>query len=505
MRRRGSKVKKNTDAVLVVGLIFVFAVLFYIIYNAGRLQGEEQERFLPTGAKTSTSTSLEAKKVVRKSVIAGSWYPGVKSELESALDGYLSKAKVNPVSNLHALIEPHAGYVYSAPVAAYGYKMLEGKQYDTVIIMGPDHHVGFSGAWIPKVTHFETPLGLVELSPKATELRKNSLFTDIPESQDQEHSVEIQIPFLQRTLKPGFRIIPIVVGRADAKDLASALKPLIDDRTLIVASSDLSHYYSYEKAESLDRKCTANAPELNIEGMSGCEACGITPILTLMNIARDFNWTGQLLDYKNSGDTAGDKKSVVGYMSVAYFEGVDRKEQEFLLSLARRTLNEYYENGTAARVDESTLTPRLKKVQGCFVTLNKNNELRGCIGHIIPQKPLYECVIENALSAALQDPRFEPVKKEELKDIGIDISVLTVPKKLDYSDAKDLLGKLTPMQDGVVLKYGLGGATYLPQVWEQLPDKADFLSSLCRKSGNPADCYTKKPEISLYQAQVFKE
>ncbi|MCX6695393.1 MAG: AmmeMemoRadiSam system protein B [Candidatus Altiarchaeota archaeon] len=497
--RRTKRPKKNTDAVLVVGLAFVVIVLVYVMLNAGRINA--------AGVSTTSTTLIEVKeRVVRESVIAGSWYPKDKSELEAMLDGFLSNAEVNPVSSLHALIVPHAGYVYSGPVAAYGYKLLEGKQYDTVVILGPDHHVGFNGAWIPKVTHFETPLGLVEVSPKAGELRKKSIFTDIPDSEDKEHSVEIQLPFLQKTLKPGFKIVPIVVGNVDGKELADALKPLLDDRTLVIVSSDLSHYHSYNEANGLDAKCTKNAPEVNIEGMSGCEACGITPIKTLLYIAREYNWTGQLLDYRNSGDTAGDKSSVVGYMSVAYFEGVSDVEQEFLLKLARRTLNEYYANGSMSQaVYESELTPRLKKTQGCFVTLNKNGNLRGCIGHILPQKTLYECIIENALNAALYDSRFKPVEKNELSEIEIDVSVLTVPKKLEYSGTQDLLDKLTPMQDGVVLKYGWGGATYLPQVWEQLPDKNEFLSSLCVKSGNQADCYTKNPEISLYQAQVFKE
>ena len=497
MAKRKKK-KRNTDAVLIAGIVFIVLVMVYLILNVGRMNA------VGDSASTSTTT-LDKKTVVRKSVISGSWYPKDKDELSRMLDQYLSNAKVEPVSNLHAVIAPHAGYVYSGPVAAYAFKLLEGKQYDTVIIMGPDHHIGFEGAWIPKVTHFETPLGLVEVSPKIDELRRSGVFVDLPEAQDQEHSVEIQLPFLQKTLRPGYKIIPIVVGRADPRELARALEPLVDDRTLIIASSDLSHYFPYDEAVRKDAYCTTNAPEVSIEGMGECEACGIIPIQALLYIARDQNWTGRLLDYRNSGDTAGDKSRVVGYMSVAYFEGADSREQEFLLKLARRTLDSYYENGTEAWVNESELTPRLRKVQGCFVTLNENNQLRGCIGHILPQKPLYECVMENALSAALRDPRFQPVSKEEIKYIEIDISVLTVPKKLGYKDASDLLEKLTPLQDGVILKYGWNSATYLPQVWEQIPDKEEFLSSLCVKAGSPSDCWKNNLEISLYQAQVFKE
>ena len=182
------------------------------------------------------------------------------------------------------------------------------------------------------------------------------------------------------------------------------------------------------------------------------------------------------------------------------------EEQEFLLKLARDTLENYLGRKTLPEVNEEGITPMLKRVQGCFVTLNKNGNLRGCIGHILPQVPLYKCVIQNAISAALYDTRFPPVGYDELKDIHIEISVLSVPERLDFSSPDDLLDRLRPGIDGVVIRYHGKTSTYLPQVWEMLPQKEEFLSRLCLKQGSPPDCWKSRDVIvETYQAFVFGE
>jgi AmmeMemoRadiSam system protein A len=187
-------------------------------------------------------------------------------------------------------------------------------------------------------------------------------------------------------------------------------------------------------------------------------------------------------------------------------ENLTKEEQEFLLSLARETLELYLSQGKLPNIDITKITPRLEKVQGCFVTLTTHGNLRGCIGHILPQEELWKCVRDNTISAALYDPRFKPVSYDELKDIEIEISVLSVPKKLEFSSTQDLLNKLRPNIDGVVIKYKGRQSTYLPQVWEQLPNKEQFLSQLCLKQGSPPNCWTKEDvEIYTYQAFVFGE
>jgi AmmeMemoRadiSam system protein A len=340
------------------------------------------------------------------------------------------------------------------------------------------------------------------MSPKILDLMKEKSFVNDERIHSQEHSVEVQIPFLQSVLKD-FKLVPIVVGDMNPEELASILEKYVDDDTLVIASSDLSHYYSYEQAVRLDSNCIKAMPEFNYSLMQECEACGIIPILTLMHLAEKQKWRGQLLDYRNSGDTAGDKNRVVGYGSIAFYQGLNKEEQEYLLELSRKTLESYLKTGQ--KIEAENIPEKTKEISGCFVTLNKNHQLRGCIGHILPQESLYQCVIDNTISAAVHDPRFRPVQESELNAIEIDISVLSVPKKLDYKDAVDLKEKLVPLVDGVVLKKNMRSATYLPQVWEQLPDKEEFLSSLCEKAGLNGDCWTQNPEIQTYRAQVFKE
>ena len=185
---------------------------------------------------------------------------------------------------------------------------------------------------------------------------------------------------------------------------------------------------------------------------------------------------------------------------------LSKEERKFLLKLARDTLDSYLKTGKKPSIDISKLTPSLKEVQGCFVTLSKNHELRGCIGHIIPHEELYKSIMDNAINAAVNDPRFNPVRHEEIKDIKIEISVLTAPKKLKFSSGNDLKDKLRPNIDGVILKRGWNQSTYLPRVWEHFQEKEEFLSSLCIKGGMEPDCWQdNKTEVQTYQAFVFEE
>ncbi len=447
----------------------------------------------------------EKEMVVKQPNVAGTFYPGEENTLNEMIDVYLSRVNMSGLNDVRGLVLPHAGFVYSGPVAAYGFKTLEGGNYETVIIMGPSHHVRFSGFSIPNATHYRTPLGLVELSEDSDLLRENEMFFYEGRIHEKEHSAEVQIPFLQRVLDD-FSIIPIITGDIDPASLAGILEEYTDEKTLIIASSDLSHYHAYEEANSLDAFCINSIPALDFRGMDQCECCGRIPVLALMYMAEEKGWTGELLDYRNSGDTAGDKSSVVGYASIAFLEeeGMSDRGKETLLYLARKTLESYYENGTAPKVNENAVGAGLRNVRGCFVTLNKNGSLRGCIGHILPQEKLYRCVVDNALSAALYDRRFEPVTGDELDDIRIEISVLTVPEEVGYSSPEGLLEKLRPGTDGVIIRYQGRTSTYLPQVWEQIPEKEAFLSRLCIKQGSPPDCW-EEATIETYRAEVFGE
>lgn len=482
----GHKKKRSWKYILPLAGFLIFLIL--IIYLA-----------------VNQPSPIVEKKVVRQPVFAGQFYPATASELDLTVKAFLASSKGDSaIGRVRALVVPHAGYVYSGQVAAEGFKLVD-PSIKTVIIMGPNHQYPLNGASIINATHYSTPLGEIKVSNKTKILMKNKIFADVPLADAKEHSIEVELPFLQETLKD-FEIVPIVVGNANPEEIANALIPIIDENTLVVASSDLSHYYAYDKAMQLDKVCTDAIPALNITQMSSCEACGKIPILTLMHISEAMGWEGKLIDSKNSGDTAGDKSRVVGYSSIAFVESgeLNSEEQQFLITLARQTLNSYLRD--QKKPEPALTSPRLKKVQGCFVTLNKNNNLRGCIGHILPQEELYKCVIDNAVAAAIHDSRFKPVTYDELNDITLDISVLSVPAQLSFATPQDLLDKLVPLKHGVVLNYLGRSSTFLPQVWEQIPNKEEFLSELCRKQGSPPLCWQDKNlQVSTYTAQVFSE
>lgn len=443
---------------------------------------------------------------VREPVVAGMFYERDPASLSNDIQGYLEDAeKDEDVYGIRGLVSPHAGYVYSGPTAGCGYKQLIGQRYETVIVLAPSHRAYFRGASVLDAEIYKTPLGGVKISPKVRELKGKGVFTYVEDAHTQEHSLEVQIPFLQKVLPP-FKLVPIVVGDVNPFELADALEKHLDDDTLVVASTDLSHYKDYETCMNTDKVSVDAVVALDSEMMlRQGDACGMTGTVALMELAKRRGWRAKLFDYRNSGDTAGDKNQVVGYASVGFFEGLNRQEKETLLKIARKTVGEAVE-GRTYEVDESTLSEKLKEKKAAFVTLNKNKRLRGCIGHLQPIMKLYMSVQENALNAAFEDPRFESLRKDEAEEIKIEISVLTAPKRLNHEGPDDLLAKLIPKVDGLIIKKGLRQSTYLPVVWEQLPDKEEFLANLCLKGGNPADSW-KDPETEIYtyQAQEFHE
>ncbi len=469
---------------------------------------------------------------IREAAVAGLFYPGDAATLAKTIDGLLASAPEHHVARLKGLVCPHAGYAYSGPTAAIGYKLLAGRDVQTVVVMGPSHYALFQGGCIPNADAYRTPLGLVPISAKAKGLAATAPFAleprgmvqrpgwwrqaqkaapepgqDTPETW--EHSVEVQVPFLQQVLKD-FKLLPVVIGEADPAQLAKALGERLDDHTIVVASSDLSHYHSYEAAKKLDSGCVKAIGNLDLDAMKGQEACGKLPILTLIHLARQKGWKAQVLDYRNSGDATGEKDRVVGYTAVAFYapapENLSATERKFLLDLARKTLKSATKDGTLPEVAAADVSPNLTEKKACFVTLTRNGTLRGCIGHLTAMQPLHRAVIENARNAALRDPRFPPVQPDELGEIKIEISVLTEPQPLPFTSPDDLLSKLRPNEDGVLLHIGPRTATFLPQVWAQIPDKARFLEHLSQKAGcEPSAWRGNNVSVLTYRVECFEE
>ncbi len=486
---------------------------------------------------------------VREPAVAGLFYPADAAALSRMVGQFLAADRTEPPpGELRALICPHAGYPFSGPIAATGFRLLAGRSYDTVVVLGPAHYAALHAASVSDATAYRTPLGDVPVSPKAAALARFAPFAlepscrvERPEWADPrprparetagtwEHSVEVEIPFLQKALT-GFQIVPVVCGDFDEQKAARALARILDDRTLIVVSSDLSHYTPYATAQRLDRQTVDAIVRLDADAIGDSDACGHTPIRTLLHLAKQQGWQARVLDLRNSGDTSGKKDSVVGYAAIAFYTptaapaaaaavapaaaaapaapaaAYSAADRRFLLELARRTVREVVATGRLPAVPSVGLAPALTAPRGCFVTLTKRGILRGCIGSLASDMPLVESVIENARNAAVRDPRFDPVAESELPKVEIEISVLTEPRPLAFSSSEDLVRKLRPGIDGVVLRIGRHGATYLPQVWEQIPDPTEFLNNLSEKAGLPPGAWRASDTVVFtYQVEAFKE
>jgi MEMO1 family protein len=508
----------------------VLAALLLLSFGCGARQ--ETARRAPSTDPAEKSKASNPVRV-REPAVAGLFYPASEVVLSKTVDGLLEKTPEHYIPQLRALVCPHAGYEYSGRTAASAYKLVAGRDIRNVIILAPSHYAAFSGASIPDADAYRTPLGTVAISGQAKDLLPLGPFVleprclverpnwwqqgrkpappagqDTPETW--EHSVEVQVPFLQRTIE-NFTILPIIFGSVDPEAIARVLAARLDDHTLLVASSDLSHYHPYDEARALDSRCIKAICDLDIEEMKTQEACGKAPILALMSVARQKGWKTRLLDARNSGDATDTRSGgVVGYTAVAFYaptrESFGTADRNLMLALARRTVASVATNGPLPSLPAPGLPASLTETKGCFVTLTENGALRGCIGHILPQEPLYLAVLDNARNAACRDPRFTPVRPEEVSKIKIEISVLTRPEPLPFKSPEDLLNKLRPYEDGVVLQIGSRGATFLPQVWAQIPDKVEFLNHLSEKAGcAPSEWRGKEASVSIYHVESFEE
>ncbi len=459
----------------------------------------------------------------RYSYVAGAFYPSDKEELSSIIDGFLSKAPeaAAPPGELKALIVPHAGYIYSGQTAAYSYKLLQHKHFDTVILLGPYHKGIFSGASIWKKGPWETPLGRVPVDETLAQAIANesSLFNFTQDAHSTEHSLETQVPFLQKVLKD-FKIVPILVSDPspdNTGELAGAIyKHIQNKNVLVVVSTDMSHYHEDPTARRMDGRTLELIQKMDgraiLRGseMKTNELCGLAATLTLLDLAKLMgNTKVELLNYSTSADTTQDVSRVVGYGAFSVYEtdrknileeGLTVEQGRELVRIARQTVDNYVSTG---KIPEITVTNPVLAAEGAsFVTLKKNGQLRGCIGTLAAREPLYLSVRNMAIQSASSDRRFEPVKPEELKDIKVEISVLSMPKKVKSAD------EIQPGRHGVILKNSFASGVFLPKVAEETGwSKEELLSELCsQKAGLPRDCW-QDPATELYTftSQDFSE
>lgn len=456
---------------------------------------------------------------VRQPAVAGTFYPADPALLQSELRALLSAVpetisgivpKVLEGLTPKALIVPHAGYIYSGPIAAQAYACLlpAAHRIKRVVLLGPAHRVAVRGLALPDAQRFATPLGEVELDQEAV-----AALADLPQVVTSnaphalEHALEVQLPFLQ-TVLGGFQLVPLVVGHATAEEVAEVLEHLWGGpETLIVISSDLSHYLPYALARQVDAETVQHVlqlhPHLNHE-----QACGATPVNGLLTLARRKGLRTALLDVRNSGDTAGDKSRVVGYASVAFYENAQQdqpepqdRQGEVLLATARGAIASRFERESAAPEAQ----PWMQQHGASFVTLTLAGELRGCIGSLEAHRPLLEDVRRNAIAAAFHDPRFDPLSEAEFACIRVEVSVLTAAEPLQFESEEHVLIQLRPGVDGLILEFGRHRSTFLPQVWETLAEPASFLAHLKRKAGLSADFWHEELRLSRYGVTKWKE
>ncbi len=457
--------------------------------------------------------ALRIRPDIRRPAVAGTFYPAEPKALAAEVDGLLRGAKVSAGSDaqdLVALIAPHAGYAFSGPVAASAYACLARRQpkFRKVVLIGPDHHLGFSGLAASSARAFETPLGLVPQYragvDRVLELPQVNI---LDEAHAQEHSLEVHLPFLQKVLDD-FEVVALVAGQASPAEVSQVLDVLLDnDETLLVVSTDLSHYLDYRTAGRTDAATVEAICQLKEDDVGDRDACGRVPVRGLMHWARRQGLRAEALDLRNSGDTAGDKSRVVGYASVIFYRGdrlgLDAVARASLLEVADASLRHGILNGKSLPISTDRYATPLSDPGASFVTLALDGRLRGCIGSLSPERPLAEDVAANAFAAGFADPRFPALEGHEIDRLGIEISVLGPARPLGVASEADLLAALRPGVDGLILRRGDNRATFLPQVWTQLPEPADFLRQLKKKAGLGTGYWSDDLQFWRYITESF--
>ena len=473
----------------------------------------------------------EVPKNDRPPAVAGAFYPGYKTELIGMLESCFNASEKTLSHRPLAVIVPHAGYVFSGIVAAAAYKQIErDTRFKHVFIIGSSHTMYFNGVSVYTEGDFVTPLGKVTVDTLTSWLAEKYDFisTDSKPHQN-EHSLEVQLPFLQYWLQQPFSIVPIILGgesRQTCRQLANALAPFFNENNLFVISTDFSHYPSYSEAMASDQSMAdaimSNSSKKFLDTKSRLEskgipnlmtaACGWTSILTLLYITEKIpEIMYYKIMYQNSGDSNyGEKNRVVGYNAICAINKTssragmgfhlsdDLKIQ--ILKLARKTLSDFIDHYSVYEIEKSKISDEFMLNAGAFVTLKKDGKLRGCVGRILSDKPLYQTIQSMSIAAAVRDHRFPPVSKEEIPELEIEISVLTPLKKIHSIDEIEM-GK-----HGIYIKQGNCSGTFLPQVAHETGwTREEFLGHCAQDKAFIGWEGWKNADIYIYEALIFSE
>jgi len=433
--------------------------------------------------------------MIRNPVVSGQFYPESPSQLKTMIGRMVDKKVVK--EEVIGLISPHAGYIYSGAVAGAVISRIKFK--DTLIIMGPNHTGRGKPLSIMTEGVWETPLGRVEID---SELGKQILATSSHLEEDHvahqyEHSIEVQLPFLQY-FKKDIRLVPIILAYASGaaykeigKELARSIKDL-NKEVVIIASSDMTHYEPQESAQRKDNKAIEAILDLNEDELLkrvdelNISMCGYAPVVSLISAARELGTTGaELVKYQTSGNATADYTSVVGYAGII----IKGLEMSPLVRLAKGAVETYVKEGKTPQPKK--LTSEMKQRAGVFVSVHKFGELRGCIGTFEPaQSNVARETIANAISSATRDPRFLPITPNEFNDLSYSVDVLTAPEPIENQD------QLDSKKYGIIVESGFRRGLLLPDL--EGVDTVDSQIDICRqKAGIASD-----EPIKLYRFGV---
>ncbi len=511
---------------------------------------------------------------VRPPAVAGRFYEGHPERLAAEVDAYLDHARSRPgsvglapggspahpaapVPGLRAIVVPHAGHIYSGPTAAYAFASIDPVRVERVVLLGPAHYVPVDGIGTSSAQAWRTPLGDIPLDGQVAEDLQAHIRSVRPadDAHAPEHSLEVQLPFLQRMLAGGWSLVPLIVGADLPDDVAEIIGRCSDlPGTLVVVSTDLSHYLPYDGAVARDSDTIRTILARDAAGIGSWDACGRMPLRGLLTAAVARGWAVRLLDARNSGDTAGDRDRVVGYAAFAVTAGAEQqdaptagsasasrgtaagasatgptpfrtpggrdatevtavsaptallpRQRAALLRLARATIEEGLGTGRRPAFRPDGWEPALLEPGAAFVTLRSaQGALLGCIGSLEATRPLAADVAEHAFDAAFRDPRFEPLTAERAEGMKVDISVLGPPRPFPASSYRDLVTRLRP-GTGLTVHAGHRRATFLPAVWGQMPGPEAFVSALWRKASLVPGEWPEGIALEVYGTEEFAE
>lgn len=515
--------KQNTDAenknrlyrYILGGVIIVVLLVINVIYFENKVSSNH-------ALATHYTIEGDPMDIYRKPAVAGLFYPAEPQVLNDEIANYFGNDYKKHASQPRIVIVPHAGYQYSAEAVVQAYLPLQdyAEKIKTVILLGPSHYVALNGAALPLADYFKTPLGKVEINHEIVKaLQKNKLFSVSAKAHKNEHSLEVQLPFLQKVLK-NFDIVPLVYGDVEPQQLADVLKKYLKkSEVLLVVSADLSHYHDYDTAAKMDE----NTAEKIAQGQADVDyhhSCGAAGINTALLLGGYFHLKPEILALINSGDVSADKNRGVGYGAWSFsdngkklstiereyngLKGFAKDYGEQIMSATRKALEQVVQNKTY-RPQGSEYEEHLFDRGASFVTLTQKGNLRGCVGSLYPRQAIVADVVANAQKAAREDSRFSPLTEEDLATTNITVSLLTDYEKIHYQDEADLVRQLRPHIDGVVIRDGNRQGLFLPSVWEQISDRQSFLNNLKLKAGMSPSFWSNDIQVYRFRTVEVKE